>query len=103
MFYQNQANEANNLTHHKWTKDDDIIALYLYKFDDIGLPFSLDKVADSLGIPIDSLKMRIANIRYIDKKVGLANFAKQTENIYFKFNGMPEIELRSIVLKILGL
>jgi hypothetical protein len=43
MFYQNQANEANNLTHHKWTKDDDIIALYLYKFDDIGLPFSLEQ------------------------------------------------------------
>jgi hypothetical protein len=88
------------LTHHKWTEDDDTITLYLYKFGDICLPFTLDKVADRLGKPIDSLKMRMANIRYVDKKVGLANVAKQNENIYYKHNGMPETGLRTLVLKI---
>jgi hypothetical protein len=87
---------------HKWTDDDDIVTLYLYKFDVKGLPFSLNTIACKLGIIVGSLKMRISNFSYIDKKVGLANFAKRTEKIYNKFNGLSETELRSLVLKILN-
>ncbi len=45
--------------------------------------------------------MRIANFKDIDRKAGLSHFAKQSLEIYEEFNGAPESELRSLVLKIL--
>jgi 5-methylcytosine-specific restriction endonuclease McrA len=87
---------------HKWTEEDDIVTLYLYKFEDKGLPYSLAEVGEKLGMGVDSLKMRIANFKAIDKKTGLANFSKQSLKIYKEFTKMPETELRSLVLKTLS-
>jgi hypothetical protein len=97
--------EVNNLKEsrkfHKWTEKDDIVTLYLYRFGDGGLPFSRVEAGEKLGMGVGSLIMRIANFKAVDKKGGLANFSKQSLKIYKEFNGMPENELRSLVLKIL--
>ena len=41
---------------HKWTENDDIVVLYLYRFKDMGFPFTRDKVAEKLGMSAASLK-----------------------------------------------
>jgi hypothetical protein len=87
---------------HKWTKNDDIVVLYLYRFKDLGFPFTRDKVAEKLGMSVASLNMRIGNFKAITGEGGLTHPAKQSNEIYKKFNGMPKTELRSLVLEILN-
>jgi hypothetical protein len=87
---------------HKWTENDDIVVLYLYRFNDIGFPFTRDKVAEKLGMSVASLNMRIGNFKAIAGEGGLSHPAKQSGKIYKKFNGMPKTELRSLVLEILN-
>ena len=86
---------------HKWTKPDDIVTLYLYKFGDNGLPYSIEKTSKILGIKLSSLKMRIGNFKAADGKPGLNNFAKLTGRVYEEFNGWNEENLRRLVLEIL--
>ncbi|HKM60792.1 MAG TPA: hypothetical protein VJY36_07980 [Candidatus Bathyarchaeia archaeon] len=87
---------------HKWTENDDIVVLNLYRFKDIGFPFTLDKVAEKLGMSTASLNMRIGNFKAIAGEGGLSHPAKQSNKIYKKFSEMPKTELRSLVLAILN-
>jgi len=94
--------EGNTLKkYHKWTKEDDIVTLYLYKFGDGDLPFSLEDIGEKLGMGVSSLRMRIANFKAIDGKGGLEHFGTQSLKIYKKYKGTSEDELRSLVLKIM--
>lgn len=86
---------------HKWTKPDDIVILYLYKFGDNGLPYSTKKISKILGIKLSSLKMRIGNFKAVDGKPGLDNFAALTERVYEEYKGWDEENLRHLVLEIL--
>lgn len=81
---------------------DDIAALYLYKFGNIGLPITLDQVAKKLGMTSASLNMRIGNFKAIAGEGGLSHPAEQSKRVYKKFNGMPKNELGALVLKILN-
>ncbi len=86
---------------HNWTEEDDIVALYLYRFKEIGFPFTLDVVADKLGMTAASLNMRVGNFKAIAGEGGLSHPAKQSREIYQKFGKVPKAELRSLVLEIL--
>ena len=87
--------------HHKWTEEDDIVTLYLYKFGDGNLPFSLEEIGEKLGMGVNSLRMRIANFKAIDGKRGLKHFAKQSLKIYNMYKETSDDELRFLVLKIM--
>jgi hypothetical protein len=87
--------------YHSWTEEDDIVTLYLYKFGDTDLPFSVEAVGEKLGMDIGSLKMRMANFKAIDGKGGLDHFGTQSLRIYERHKQTPKSELKSLVLEIL--
>jgi len=89
------------MKYHRWTEEDDIVTLYLYKFGDVDIPFSLEDIGERLGMGVSSLRMRIANFKAIDRKGGLTHFGQQSLEVYDKYKRTPEDELKSEVLKIL--
>jgi len=86
---------------HLWSKSDDIITLYLYKFDVAQLPYTLDEVIGKLGVTIGSFKMRRNNFKFLDGKGGLQNFSEQSKEIFDEYSPKSEEELRKIVLDLL--
>jgi hypothetical protein len=86
---------------HKWSLEDDIVALFLYRFGDQDLPLSAGDIGEKLGMGRGSLVMRIANFRSLDGGNGLRNWSEQSETIYHTHKGSPKEELRALVLRIL--
>jgi len=86
---------------HKWTEEDDVVALYLFKYGDEDLPFSLESISRKLGMSRDSLGMRVANFKAIDGQGGLEHFAKLSERVYRRHCNTAKAELESLVLEIL--
>ena len=87
--------------YHKWTEDDDIVTLYLYKYGDGEIPFTLEDISRNLGMSAGSLRMRIANFKAVDGKGGLKHFGRQSLKIYRKYYETPKDKLKSLVVKIL--
>lgn len=88
---------------HEWTEDDDIVALYLYRFGPDDLPISVGEIGERLGMGAGSLRMRIGNFRAIDGQGGLENAAIQSRKIYETNAKTSKDELRTKVLLILGI
>ena len=88
---------------HQWTEDDDIVALYLYRFGPDDLPLGIAEISEKLGMKAGSLKMRIGNFQAIDGHGGLSNAAIQSRKIYETHGTTSKDELRTKVLSILGL
>ena len=86
---------------HKWTEEDDIVTLYLYKYGDGEIPFTLEDIGRNLGMSTGSLRMRIANFKAIDGKGGLKHFGRQSLEIYRKHYETPKDKLKSLVVEIL--
>ncbi len=88
--------------HHHWIENDDLAALYVYKYDVENLPYSRKDIAVRRGIKPGSFEMRIQNFRALDGKGGLDNFAKQSKDVYERYRNFSEAELRRIVFPELG-
>jgi hypothetical protein len=86
---------------HRWTEEDDIVALFLYKFGDSDLPDTQDKIGGFLGMGPGSLLMRIANFRSIDGQAGLKYPARQSRLIYERYNHLPQGRLHALILGVL--
>ncbi len=89
---------------YRYSQGDDVVALYIYKHGDGGLPQSTDSLGGSLGMGSNSLRMRISNFRAIDTngREGLRNWARQSEVVYRDNIDLPQDELRQKVLNYLG-
>ena len=90
-----------NKKNHKWTEEDDIVTLYLYKYGEEEIPYTLEDISRNLGMSTNSLGMRIANFKAIDGKGGFAHYGKQSLEVYRKYYEAPKDELKSLVVKIL--
>lgn len=88
---------------HKWTKNDDIVAFYLYRFNMGGLNFSIEEIAEQLGMSEASLKMRISNFKFVDVGEGLKNYAQLTKEVFLEFRSLSKNEHQAEVKKILNL
>jgi len=88
---------------HKWTKNDDIVAFYLYRFNMSGFNFSIEEIAEQLGMSKESLKMRINNFKAVDGRGGLKNYAKLTKEVFFEFKSLSKKEHLAEVKRILNL
>ena len=97
----NKSLDLKRRKHHKWTEEDDVVTLYLYRYGDGEIPFSLEDISKSLGMGIDSLRMRIANFKAIDGKGGLEHFGSQSLKIYRKYYHTSKDKLKLLVTKIL--
>jgi len=74
---------------HHWTEQDDMAALYVYRFGVEGTPYSINSMAERLGIGHKSFKMRLRNYRAIEGKGGLENYARQSQAIYERHCNTP--------------
>ena len=75
---------------HKWSKEDDIVAFYLYQFGPESLMMTFKEISKRLGMSEASLKMRVANFKAIDGAGGLENYAKQSEMIYNQYKNVKK-------------
>jgi hypothetical protein len=82
---------------HRWTEGDDLVALYLFRHGDKGLPMKLASLTDVLGMSEASMIMRKGNFAALDREGGLSNAAKQTKVIYERQRKTSEAELRGLV------
>jgi hypothetical protein len=81
-----------------WSIDDDILALYLHRYGTEHLGRSLAELAEERGIPLGSLRMRIANFKALDGAGGLGRWAEQSREIHEWWGSLSEPELRVLVL-----
>ena len=86
---------------HKWSKEDDIVAFYLYKFGTRNISISIDDIANTLGMSTASMKMRIANYKALDKGRGLNHYSKLSKKVYEEYKNYSEPDLRKIIESIL--
>lgn len=103
------------MTDHCWTEDDDLVAFYLSRHSDRFLGVGTAAIARALSgralpggrynpdMPEDSLLMRKRNFDYLDGKPGLGNYAAQSKRIHEQYEDASVIELRPMVIRVLGL
>jgi hypothetical protein len=81
---------------HKWTYEDDLIVLYLFKFGTKNLPYSMDQISKNRGMSSNSLKMRLRNMSAVAGLGGLNHFGRITQKVYSNHNKKTELELRRL-------
>ncbi|MFW9994542.1 MAG: hypothetical protein ACFFD4_21035 [Candidatus Odinarchaeota archaeon] len=86
----------------KWTKEDHVIALYLYRFgmESLGDPTVL---LELLNISISSMTMKFANLisaKYGEKE-GKLRTSELDREVVEKYGSVPEPEYRRIVMDII--
>jgi hypothetical protein len=78
----------------RWSINDDLAALYVFRFGTTGLPYSLATVAKRRGVDPGSFKMRVSNFKAAAGGRGLENFARQTSEVYERRRNTSMAELR---------
>lgn len=84
---------------HTWTKDDDIIGYYLYRFGDKELEFTKQELAESLGMGWNSMALKIANYKAIDEKGGMSGFSRQAKQVYDLCKNMTDNDFAIVGLE----
>lgn len=86
---------------HRWTRDDDVVVFYIWKFGTARLPLSEAGIANLLGMSAASLYMRKRNFDHLAGTGGLAHVADQSKSVFDYYKLKPEADLRALVLAIL--
>lgn len=84
------------LNRHHWTEQDDIVALYFYKFGDQRRKSSQEIVGKRRGMCAGSLRMRVANFRAIAGGGRLDHAALQSRSVYQRYANFSEPALRRL-------
>ena len=84
------------MNRHSWTEQDDIVALYFYKFGDLGRTSSLAIVGERRGMGAGSLRMRVGNFAAIAGGGRLDHAALQSREIYRRYADLSEPQLRKL-------
>ena len=77
------------MNEHKWTVEEDKIALYLYRF---GTLDDIKRIGVKLPMSYDSFKMRVDNFKYLATGTGLKNYSKQSKEVYDKYKDSSKKE-----------
>ena len=85
---------------HKWTKEDDIVAYYLYRAGADSFVLGTKEISRALGMTESSLKMRIANFMAIDTGHGLKNAAIASKELYDAYKDIPIEDHKEEFIKI---
>ncbi len=81
---------------HHCLESDDVAALYVYRYGVQDLPYTIERIADNLGIGCDSFKMRLRNFSAIEGRGGLKNYAQQSRIIYELHLNTQQPQLRDL-------
>ena len=98
----------NKASQHKWTKEDEIVALYLWKYGEkepggerkLGI-YTIQTISNVLEIKPNSIKMKITNYEALTGGRGLDGYSEQMIKVFKKYKNTPEPELRQIAEKII--
>ncbi len=80
---------------HCWSADDDLVAVYLYRFDTKRLPFDMPTIAKQRGIKPKSMRMRIRNFKAHEGRDSLTHIAPKSVRVFEQYRDTPEPELRN--------
>ena len=86
---------------HKWTKEDNILAFFLYK-DKSDIDITKKFILKYTNISPNSLKMKFSNFKFLEGKRGLEHASKDSKEVYKDYKNNSE-ELRKKCLKILDI
>ena len=90
---------------HEWTKDELVVAFYLTKYGNKSIYLKSETdVAKHLGVSLGSLKMQMANFRYLlgDKKGSLTDYSRDQESIFNEYNGKDWLSFNKFVRVVIG-
>ena len=85
---------------HEWTKDELVVAFYLTKYGNKNIYLKSETdVAKHFGVSSGSLKMQMANFRYLlgDKKGSLTDYSRDQESIFNEYNGKDWLSFNRFV------
>lgn len=90
---------------HEWTKDELVVAFYLTKYGNKNIYLKSETdVAKHFGVSSGSLKMQMANFRYLlgDKKGSLTDYSRDQESIFNEYNGKDWLSFNKFVRVVIG-
>lgn len=89
---------------HDWSKEDNIVALYYYRFGTKFLEMDENQVARAIGTSVASLKMQSKNFEMLDTgRSGLSDYSKTQKDVFDEFGKSVRYILFKEVKKILDL
>ena len=75
--------------HHR-TKQDDIVAYYLFKHSGKAIGLSQKEITQTLGISEASLQMRVANFQALDGPGGLSKASRLSYDVYSEYRNISK-------------
>jgi hypothetical protein len=79
---------------HVWSKEDNMVALYYYRFGTQHLEMSDSQVANKIGTTLASLKMQAKNFEMLDTGVsGLSDYSQIQQEVFYEFGKVPRYTL----------
>lgn len=90
------------MSRHRWSVDDDLIAYHAFRFGKGDLDGSLQEMGQILGMGFNSFALKIANFKAIAGMGGLANYTRQSVQVYEKYSKLPDSEARLAGIQAIG-
>jgi hypothetical protein len=89
---------------HNWSREDNLIALYYYRFGTKFLEMDEKQIANEIGTTVASLKMQSKNFEMLDTgRSGLSDYSEIQSEVYRQFGKVARYGLFVEVKKALDL
>jgi hypothetical protein len=87
---------------HKWTVNDEIVALYLYRTGDAEPLISVKNASVEMGMSLDSLTKKLRNFSFRDGKGGLSGISSQGKLIFDRYQKKSDQEFDVVALPLIA-
>jgi hypothetical protein len=89
---------------HVWSREDNLIALYYYRFGTKFLELDEKQIANEIGTTVASLKMQSKNFEMLDTgRSGLSDYSQVQSDVFNQFGKVVRYDLFVEVKKALDL
>ena len=79
---------------HDWSGDDNLVVYCLYRFGDATFGKSRREIGNLLGIPANSISLKIANFKAIDEPGGMDQYSQQALRVHTHYCTLPDDEVQ---------
>jgi hypothetical protein len=79
-----------NAMKHCWTREEDIVACYLFKYSGDGIDCEPHEIANRLGVSPGSLQMRRSNFKALEGPRGLNNVSQLSHAVYSAYKDISK-------------
>ena len=81
---------------HTWTKQDDLMILFVHKFGLKNSPLTKQEIANKIGVSLGSVNYRLGNFKAIDGIGKITHFAKLSLEVHQKYSNLSEQGLKQL-------